>query len=402
MKKNKLGFLCFLYAMLMLLGVVCLPACNNSGNSSADTTPSDNTTPSPDTSSPDVTTPSSPAIKGDITSNYVVITDYVKPNTGEDLKDEIQAVIDANPNRTIFFPDGEYVLRTPIRTSADPKKSVCLLLSDYAIIKAAKNWSSKHAMISLGAKDTEVNDILTAGSCYSLIGGIIDGSGVAKGVDIEAGRETYVSDVSMKNVTIGLHIKYGTNSGSSDADIMNVNIVGTGKKDCIGVLVEGHDNTFTNMRIGKVNKGVKVTGSANMFRNIHPLYFDSGFGDIYLDSVGFWDVNGNNWYDYCYSDQFATAFRLGKNAVSIFDNCQSFWYSPAGDYQVLFDAEGQFASVVTNVRVDFKHTAKFKSVLVTDNDGGKGVISNLVMRKGAEVADEKYLNYLTGAPILFG
>ena len=221
-------------------------------------------------------------------------------------------------------------------------------------------------------------------------------------MDIEAGRETYVSDVSMKNVTIGLHIKYGTNSGSSDADIMNVNIVGTGKKDCIGVLVEGHDNTFTNMRIGKVNVGVKVTGSANMFRNIHPLYFDSGFGDIYLDSVGFWDVNGNNWYDYCYSDQFATAFRLGKNAVSIFDNCQSFWYTPAGDYQVLFDAEGQFSSVVTNVRVDFKHTAKFKSVLVTDNDGGKGVISNLVMRKGAEVADTKYLDYLTGSPILFG
>ena len=257
-------------------------------------------------------------------------------------------------------------------------------------------------MISLGANDTEVNDILTAGSCYSLIGGIIDGSGIAKGVDIEAGRETYVSDVSMKNVTIGLHIKYGTNSGSSDADIMNVNIVGTGKKDCIGVLVEGHDNTFTNMRIGKVNVGVKVTGSANMFRNIHPLYFDSGFGDIYLDSVGFWDVNGNNWYDYCYSDQFATAFRLGKNAVSIFDNCQSFWYTPAGDYQVLFDAEGQFSSVVTNIRVDFKHTAKFKSVLVTDKDGGKGVISNLVMRNGAEVADTKYLDYLTGAPILFG
>ena len=206
----------------------------------------------------------------------------------------------------------------------------------------------------------------------------------------------------MKNVTIGLHIKYGTNSGSCDADIVDVNIVGTGKKDSIGVLVEGHDNTFTNMRIGKVNKGVKVSGSANMFRNIHPLYFDSDFGAAYQESVGFWDVNGNNWYDYCYSDQFATAFKLGANAVSIFDNCQSFWYSPLGDKQVLFEADGQFRSVVTNVRVDFKKSAVFKSVLVAERDGGKGVITNLVMRKDAEVADNKYLEYLINDPILFG
>ncbi len=401
MKKKNISVLCCLYAILMLLGIACIPACGG-GSNVPDTTSTDGDA----NTSPNFTTPEPPSSnsspKDNITSEYVVITDYVKPNTGKDVKDEIQAVIDANPNRTIFFPDGEYIIRTPIRTSADPKKSVCLLLSNYATIKAANNWSSKYAMISLGANDKDVNDIIAAGSYYSLIGGIIDGNGVAKGVDIEGGRETYINNVSMKNVTIGLHIKYGTNSGSSDADIVDVNIVGTGAKDSIGVLVEGHDNTFTNMRIGKVNVGVKVFGNANMFRNIHPLYFNSGFGEIYKDSVGFWDVNGNNWYDYCYSDQFATAFRLGKNAVSIFDNCQSFWYTPEGDKQILFDAEGQFCSVVTNARVDFKHSAKLKSILIVDEDGGKGVITNLVMRNGAEVSDLKYKDYLTNEPILFG
>ena len=35
---------------------------------------------------------------------YVVVTDYVKPNTGEDVSDALQELILANPNRTIFFP----------------------------------------------------------------------------------------------------------------------------------------------------------------------------------------------------------------------------------------------------------------------------------------------------------
>ena len=35
----------------------------------------------------------------------------------------------------------------------------------------------------------------------------------------------------------------------TDSDIINVNIVGNDTKTSIGVLVEGYDNTFTNMRI---------------------------------------------------------------------------------------------------------------------------------------------------------
>ncbi len=41
----------------------------------------------------------------------------------------------------------------------------------------------------------------------------------------------------MKNVRIGLHIKPGVNSGSSDADISDINIVGNGKADSVGMLV---------------------------------------------------------------------------------------------------------------------------------------------------------------------
>ena len=41
---------------------------------------------------------------------YVVVTDYIKNDGTTDVADEIQKIIDENPNRTIYFPDGVYVI----------------------------------------------------------------------------------------------------------------------------------------------------------------------------------------------------------------------------------------------------------------------------------------------------
>ena len=41
---------------------------------------------------------------------YVVVTDYIEANTGLDVSDAIQKIINENPHRTIYFPDGEYIL----------------------------------------------------------------------------------------------------------------------------------------------------------------------------------------------------------------------------------------------------------------------------------------------------
>ena len=134
-----------------------------------------------------------------------------------------------------------------MRTPANPSKSVDLQLSNYAVIRAAENWSGD-SLIHLGGKDA-ANDTHTAGSNYSLTGGVLDGSGLANGVSIDSGRETAIRNVSVKNTPVGIKVNYGANSGSSDADISNVNIIGTGATDSVGIYVEGYDNTFTNIRI---------------------------------------------------------------------------------------------------------------------------------------------------------
>lgn len=134
---------------------------------------------------------------------YVVVTEYINKKNAKDVSDIIQKIIDENPNRTIYFPDGVYIISKPIVTPADPTKSVALQLSNFAVIKAAEGWAHEEAMIRLGGKDA-ANNIRTPGSNYYLDGGIIDGSGVAKGVSIDGGRETVIRNTSIKNVVMGI------------------------------------------------------------------------------------------------------------------------------------------------------------------------------------------------------
>ena len=73
---------------------------------------------------------------------YVVVTDFINSDGERDVSEELQKIIDENPNRTIFFSDGEYYLSKPIFTPADPKKSVSLKLSNYAKIIFEKQEQS--------------------------------------------------------------------------------------------------------------------------------------------------------------------------------------------------------------------------------------------------------------------
>ena len=281
--------------------------------------------------------------------NYIIASDYMSADGSADVSDALQALINQNPNRTIFFPDGVYLLSKPILTPAHPQKSVDLQLSNFAHIKAADDWRHDEAMIRLGAKDA-ANNICMPGSNYGLCGGIIDGSGVAKAVSIDGGRETYVRNTNIKNALVGLHIKHGANNGSSDADIMGVNITGNGAPDSIGVVIDGYDNTLTNMRIADVCTGVEVRSGGNMLRNIHPLYHihDETY-HLYEKSVGFRILHPMNWFDYCYSDQFCVGFdTMGGGMLK---NCFCWWYFDRDTLHLALRSKHPFCGVIDTMVV---------------------------------------------------
>ncbi|MBR3927622.1 MAG: hypothetical protein IKJ65_01315 [Clostridia bacterium] len=309
---------------------------------------------------------------------FVVANEALSASGEREVSDLLQKLIDENPNRTIYLPDGKYVLSKPILTPAHPEKSVSLKLSKYAVIQASRDWKSDEALIRMGAKHF-ANDIQTNGSNYSLEGGIIDGMGVSNGVSIDGGRETVIKDVSIKHTKIGLHIKTGANNRSSDADIYGVNIIGNGKIDSVGVLIEGFDNTLSNMRIADVQFGVILKSAGNMLRSIHPLY-TCAYED-YQNSCGFWDFAGNNWYDFCYSDHFGISYRNAENVSSIYHNCFCMWYAPKGDKHTVFRADGKFLSSVTNLKVGFHEEFRNNVVLSEEIPGGAGVFENLYVSK---------------------
>lgn len=322
---------------------------------------------------------------------YVIVTDTVVADGITPASDGIQKIIDQNPNRTIFFPDGVYLLDKPILTPADPKQSVCLELSGYAVLRASDNWTHDCAMVRLGATHP-ANDTVTVGSNYSFKGGVVDGNGIADGISIDGGRETLVQNVSIKHTRIGLHIKYGANCGSSDADIFGVNIMGNGKKESVGVLLEGYDNSLTNMRIADVYTGVWMKSAGNVMKNLHPLFTISY--DDYENSCGFKDEGGNNWYNFCYSDHFGTGFYFAKGKRSILDACYTLWYCDKGNVHTAVRSEGCFDSVFTNFKIDFKFQTPKNVVLSAGEEGGIGVFDRLLC-DNEFVSDDTHVAYVT-------
>ena len=338
---------------------------------------------------------------------FIVITDYVEVNSGRDVSADIQAVIDENPRRTIYFPDGEYLLANPIATSGNPENAVALHLSNFAILKAMEGWDHTEAMVRLGGAEA-YNNIHIPGSNYYLEGGCIDGSMVATGVSIDSGRETSIRNVSIKRTQIGIHIKSGANSGSSDADIDTVNIVGNAMPDSIGVLIDGYDNTLTNMRIAAVQTGVKLVGAGNFLRNIHPLYIYAGelqskdpehYDGVehidYSQSIAFWELSNNNWYDICYSDQFAVGFRIANGSTSLFNSCFCLWYSSNGNKEIGFLCDGAFNAMIVNSRVSFRSGISDSAFLKVGAAGGNGVIQYPIFSEGLS-NDKAYRDYLVG------
>ena len=332
-----------------------------------------------------------------VNPDYIIATDYMKADGVTDVTEAIQKLIDSNPQRTIYFPDGTYLISKSILTSAEPERSVDLRLSEFAVIKAAPDWNSDDAMIRIGGKERG-NNIRGAGSNYGLMGGIIDG-GVERetdrnvtGISVDSGRETLIKDVCIKHVKRGIHIKHGANHGSSDADIRNVNIVGSDAPDSVGVLIEGFDNTFSDMRIADVYIGIHIKSGGNSLRNIHPLFigWKKSPTPDYASSVAFKIEDTHNWLNYCYNDQFATGFEFTSTRASacVLNNCFNYWYHYGeGDSHRAMHAAGKFNAIVTNMTVGFQRNEPTNSVLKADEPGGTGVIRDI--RVDVNAIDDK-------------
>lgn len=304
--------------------------------------------------------------------NYVLINEYKSLVNGKDYTAAIKKAIEENPTKTIYFPDGEYEVTEPIVVFAHASKSVSLRLSNYATIKASGWTDPTAAVIRLGVGE-ESDDIFDSQNVF-VMGGIIDASGAATGIAIEGSKDVFISNVAIKNASCGIHIKKGNNAlAAIGADIENVNITGNGAAGSVGLLVEGTNNTLTNVTASGVSCGLKCTetGGDNMFRSIRAIATDAMAADATL--AGFYDMSTGNQYDACCSDQFAIGF-LVDEGNSVYNGCLADWWSAANGCHVGFKATGKFNSVVSNSTVTHTDDVATDAYLLVGEEGGEGVV----------------------------
>ena len=312
---------------------------------------------------------------------YVVITDYVNDDNRQDCADAINKAITENPGKTIYFPDGEYNISSPIIIPAD--KSVSLRLGHLAVVQAVDWKDPSLPMVRMGVQETaaaaegdepeaptmEEAKLDEQVSSY-IIGGNFYANGIASGIAVEGGKDTLLFNVAIKSIAdFGIHVLRGNNEiGASYVNIDNVNITGIDKSGSIGVWLEGTYNTVANMRIYLIQYGTYAEEGAknNVFRNLHPLA-SLGHEDA---SVGFYDKSDGNTYDVCYSDQPSTGYVMYENTRSVISAAFCYWYAKHNGYHVGYRSVGAFNSIIVAGRSsqESSHNLDVDAYMLVCND----------------------------------
>lgn len=315
--------------------------------------------------------------------------------THGDASEALQALIDECPNMTIYIPAGTYTLYNPIRTSAVPTRTVALQLDDNAVLKAAGGWNHSAPMITLGTS-REYNTTAEAGYFYYLDGGTIDCSGVAEGIAVECGRNIQVRNINIINTKLGFNIKNGTNGGSSDADIFNLNIVGNGKSGSVGMKCAGYDNIFANIKISNCQTGMYFNGGGVNCRDFD-ISLDNP--EIMEGSVAVECQSTDNWFVNFNITDYQQAFRMQPNwnGRPVIDNLTVDW-TRSGErrHEVFSFPNGGFNAEARNIIVKFNqnNNATYNRILTEKTHDGEGSITNLVIEDPSLVTGTYHQQYI--------
>lgn len=315
--------------------------------------------------------------------------------THGDASEALQAFIDECPNMTIYIPAGTYTLYNPIRTSAKPTRTVALQLDDNAVLKAAGGWNHSAPMITLGTSG-EYNTTAEAGYFYYFDGGTIDCSGVAEGIAVECGRNIQVRNINIINTKLGFNIKNGTNGGSSDADIFNLNIVGNGKSGSVGMKCAGFDNIFANIKISNCQTGMYFNGGGVNCRDFD-ISLDNP--EIMEGSVAVECKSTDNWFVNFNITDYQQAFRMQPNwnGRPVIDNLTVDW-TRSGErrHEVFSFPNGGFNAEARNIIVKFNqnNNATYNRILTEKTHDGEGSITNLVIEDPSLVTGTYHQRYI--------
>ncbi len=323
---------------------------------------------------------------------FISVKDII--DTSADCTEAIQKLIDENPGRTLYFADGTYTISNSLRISAHPDEKVSFEMSDFAVLKASDSWQGGEGpLIRIGATNADIDHDEVGSTNANIKGGILDGNGCAPGISVDGGRDSAITNVTIKNATTGIVL--GNRTGTEARTVVeNVDIVGIDGKSSTGIEILSDGNELDIVQIDNCTIGVNISGKNNILRNTHVTYDSTD-----LTATGFYDMGENNSYDFCFAENCSTGFYMRETVKgSVYTSCYAFWTNGLAK-QTAFESAGKFNAVVRTCRTDFVNADADTALLKVGAEGGEGKILWPVVKNVANIDDTTYTAYLGGTTV---
>ena len=317
---------------------------------------------------------------------------------GDGITDDstiIQNIIDNNPKRTLYFPSGNYLLKSGIKVQHKYPVSFKLesdskLFTDTAIT----------CLIDLATDRTSEDyfNIETDPYITHIDGGVINCDNTIYGIRTQSsGSILYMNNVRLENVdNYGIYINRDEYYNSSNANLCNLVIRGKNSSSSnasTGICLKGYDNKLMNIFIFGNKIGLDIQSNGNFINTVHNVtYF--GSNNVYTTSqfnntIGF-SIDGvdNNLIN-CYADTFGVGYLIKTNYQTTLNNCFTYWWQASAEsitYSVKFDSVYQPKTKIVNC--NFKLAPDGTKYIIYNTGGNNNIIlDNNSYDKNIEATD---------------
>lgn len=314
---------------------------------------------------------------------YINVTENGVKNDGSDCTVALQALISANPNRTLYFPSGDYGISATIKTSPLIDEVTSMVFDSNAkVINLGINDGSP--MFSFGTLKTP-NDFQGINSSY-VFGGVFDCKNFnCDGIEIDR-----CFDLTLYNVTVNkcknTSFKIGKDTAhTGDASLINCRAHGTPSSNGIAIELNSTDNQVIGFNSSWTAYGVVVNSGGQMLTDIHPVYFhlDDAFYDSEHSAIKINSYAGVL-LDNIYADNYPVGIYFNESndtakRVNI-KNVNHFWYSnvnvPICCYKIKGNSDNVNGIIVDGSTIHFPSAGIFS--IVSDDS----LIDPAVMNSG--------------------
>lgn len=208
--------------------------------------------------------------------NLIDVTNYGVKNDGSPIGKELNQLIDKNKGKTIYFPDGVYVLTEPIVTHWRYDEHVHLSFSKEAIVKSN---TTMDALLRIGFKNVDGTFDRSQRRFNYIEGGKFDCSNVLCGIEVNGLKQlVFLKDINLyKGKAHHIRINNSnefTGTGSADVKLQNIHIQGlSSNEDNCGVYIDGNcaDCKLEHLFIYGCKRGIVTKSSGHYLNNIHVL-----------------------------------------------------------------------------------------------------------------------------------